>query len=515
MRRARGMIARRARRNRYCKVIIPAIVAIQAVWRGAIARAAMVRRRARWLAAVKLQMERHKSQAATVLQCAWRQHCARFELRLLREDATWRRVLAARVIVRAWRAYLLSKSAQEIAADLQACADDTALQHKIIRKTRRRMCDIAQYVREAEHRLEELEGLIEGATFEDAEQGWAENYDKEYDAITNSIKMTQEEQRLLRVVERQRLENLMDLHAEAEDLHCDLDANAVHQMDLADILRRLELARAIDAARRDKQERTRRERARWKLPDARLARSRARSRNRAFVPAPAPFSVEGAAAALQALSRTLGMAAPPPLPPFAAGGEGSSNGHAGAAAASSDAAAAAAVAAAAAAAASSDGVTASVLRPEHVTLSPARGTRRLLRAAESKEQSSVALSQERDSDDFSRHQQSSLERGLGSNSRNTRYNMDYHHARGSEPLRAVFDAAAAATADVLRANTFNLRSGAGAGDFREGGHVCDSCGRPMFHVRACECGWVAKNSKLKKRPQQQQQQLSPQRALPS
>eukprot|EP00611_Tribonema_gayanum_P021393 TRINITY_DN409_c1_g3_i1.p1 TRINITY_DN409_c1_g3~~TRINITY_DN409_c1_g3_i1.p1 ORF type:complete len:371 (+),score=107.66 TRINITY_DN409_c1_g3_i1:52-1113(+) len=301
----------------------------------------MLRRRARWLAAVKLQlawqgaktrreaqalwayqMERHKSQAATVLQCAWRQHCARFELRLLREDATWRRILAARVIVRAWRAYLLSKryraildgwrverhqlalaaaraSAQEIAADLQACADDTALQHKIIRKTRRRMRDIAQYVREAEHRLEELEGLIEGATFEDAEQGWAENYDKEYDAITNSIKMTQEEQRLLRVVERRRLENLMDLHAEAEDLHCDLDANAVHQMDLADTLRRLELARAIDAARRDKQERTRRERARWKLPDARLARSRARSRNRAFVPAPAPFSVEGAAAALQ------------------------------------------------------------------------------------------------------------------------------------------------------------------------------------------------------------------------
>jgi predicted component of type VI protein secretion system len=191
--------------------------------------------------------------------------------------------------------------------------------------------------------------------------------------------------------------------------------------------RRLELRRGITAARRDREERIRYERAKWKVRSTRTKIIR-----RTATAATAAATAAAAASAGSKMQQSQPHAAEQSKLQLQLQGS-------------------------------------PLVRPEHATLSPVKRLRLMQLTANSNTSSSETST--------TAAANSSIAAATASSSK-----TELHPA-----LRDTYDAVVAATADVLRAGTFNYRQGVAQQDFRETGYMCHDCGKPMFSKHGCDC----------------------------
>jgi hypothetical protein len=185
--------------------------------------------------------------------------------------------------------------------------------------------------------------------------------------------------------------------------------------------RRLELRRGITAARRDREERIRYERAKWKVRSTRTKIIRRTATATTAATAAASTASKMQQSQPQAVEQSklqLQLQGSP------------------------------------------------LVRPEHATLSPVKRSRLMQLTADSTNSGGTTA-------DTS---------GTATAATVISTNTELHPA-----LRDTYDAVVAATADVLRAGTFNYRQGVAQQDFRETGYMCHDCGKPMFSKHGCDC----------------------------
>jgi predicted component of type VI protein secretion system len=190
--------------------------------------------------------------------------------------------------------------------------------------------------------------------------------------------------------------------------------------------RRLELRRGITAARRDKEERIRYERAKWKV---RSTRTKIIRRTATATAAAATATAASTTSALSKLQQTQPQAVEQSKLQLQLQGS-------------------------------------PLVRPEHATLSPVKRSRLMQLSANSNTSSGTTADP------------SSTATGAAVTSSKTEL---------LPALRDTYDAVVAATADVLRAGTFNYRQDVAQQDFRETGYMCHDCGKPMFSKHGCGC----------------------------
>jgi hypothetical protein len=193
--------------------------------------------------------------------------------------------------------------------------------------------------------------------------------------------------------------------------------------------RRLELRRGITAARRDREEHIRYERAKWKVRSTRTKIIRRTAT--AAAASTAAASTATASTAASKLQRSQPQVVEHSKLQLQLQGS-------------------------------------SLVHPEHATLSPVKRSRLMQLSASSNSSSS----------DTAAATVSSTVTGATVTGSKT----ELHPA-----LRDTYDAVVAATADVLRAGTFNYRQDIAQQDFRETGFMCRDCGKPMFSKQGCDC----------------------------
>ncbi|CAM9629410.1 unnamed protein product [Scytosiphon promiscuus] len=307
----RELMKARAERRHFLHTIVPASILIQSQWRGYTKRRDLATHKQRWLAALFIQVAYrgalfrrqarrryqewlvlHKGFSATKIQCLFRKWRSRQLYRILNAEASWRRTFATRIILRSWRSYKLNlamdelkeqwrvqkaalelagaqRDIQEIKGDLQLCAEDIAAVEKSIKTAKRRMKDLAEYRKARRKSQNLLDPLIEDLTVQDMAAGWGENYDREWDMLTNCASMAIEEQRMIKVKIAKLERDLEILKLEIDDQEADLDAASVKEFDRMEALRRMEIKRGLGLAARDRCRAVRREKMRWAVRDVR------------------------------------------------------------------------------------------------------------------------------------------------------------------------------------------------------------------------------------------------------
>lgn len=122
---------------------------------------------------------------------------------------------------------------------------------------------------EWERRLPVVEQEIEALTEQEIEQGWAEAYETEWDTITNSLAMSQEEMRGKKIQARECDEMVDDLRLEADDLEMDADEALMQLVNEEEKRRSMELDRCTQLYIWDRERQLKRQRLRWCVKSSR------------------------------------------------------------------------------------------------------------------------------------------------------------------------------------------------------------------------------------------------------
>lgn len=131
-----------------------------------------------------------------------------------------KRILAGKVIIRAWRYYVaakrlqmlldenrvayisnknivLRKSREDIEEDIREIKVDLDNVHHAVDRLKRRLKAVSTFVVEANLRIPVLQDALANLTTEDFELGWAESYGQEYESLNHQSSMANEEIRLI------------------------------------------------------------------------------------------------------------------------------------------------------------------------------------------------------------------------------------------------------------------------------------------------------------------------------
>jgi abnormal spindle-like microcephaly-associated protein len=207
----------------------------------------------------KLRVERDGAQrkATVKIQSAWRKFKNGLRFTLLRE---------------AWEVQQSGEVLRECQEDKEGVDDDIADvkdDTKRIRKCRKhaihRIRELRDFQWESERRLPEVEAEIEKLTEEDIEKGWAEAFETEWDILTNSLEMSEEEVLGKKIQVREYDDEIVLLELELEDLEVDMDENGTRELEELEYLRSLEIKRGMKRAEEDRIKRVRIQRLRWKV----------------------------------------------------------------------------------------------------------------------------------------------------------------------------------------------------------------------------------------------------------
>lgn len=204
-----------------------------------------------------------------------------------------KRILAGKVIMRAWRNFVYAKRLQilldesrlkiltdkrgkmvtareEILEDIQEIKKDIEFTQRSVDRLKIRLKAVDKFIIEANLRIPTLQMELASLSNEDFERGWAEAYGQEYEGLNHMQKMATEERRLIRHYIIRKKREILDLRCELEDSEWEADQIAVLELANVEALRRSEVGR-IERRIIDKKNRgLREERCRWKIDSIRM-----------------------------------------------------------------------------------------------------------------------------------------------------------------------------------------------------------------------------------------------------
>lgn len=297
----------RMRKRWYETIFIPAIIRIQAVMRKYIAIAAyeikIVSSRAstfikRWYKRMLVRAlyherqrklrEVYKASMAAQIQKMIRAHQARRLFHRMRITESSNRILAGKIILRAWVSFRdgrrfrklfdehLAKIQQsvvnkmviareQVISDKSEALADLEHSRKTVERVKVRLKEVDLFFTESEMRVQKIQRELDALTPEDIDRGWAEAFGTELDGLVNQMTMAREEKRLrVYQLEKAQLEYVR-ISIEHEELDMELDAINVRELEN---MERLRLGEIIQIERRLKEQKERKirfEKCKWKI----------------------------------------------------------------------------------------------------------------------------------------------------------------------------------------------------------------------------------------------------------
>jgi len=149
--------------------------------------------------------------------------------------------------------------------DIDDVKDDTKRIRKCRKNAIHRIRELRDFQWESERRLPQVEDEIAKLTEDDIEKGWAEAFETEWDILSSSLEMSEEEVLGKKIQIREYDEEILLLELELEDLEVDMDENATRQVEELEYLRSMEIKRGMKRAHEEKVRSIRNQRLRWKV----------------------------------------------------------------------------------------------------------------------------------------------------------------------------------------------------------------------------------------------------------
>ena len=307
----RDLAGRRKQTHWYETVYIPSILKSQAIARMHQARVAFLLLKKKHRSAATIQHIYRKLTARAErlrrfralyelkrIRCAiiMQKHVRRFLGRKGYKRAllarAGKRMLAGKVLIRAWKNYVYGKRLQillddnrlkilnekaeklknargDVHEDIADIKQDLDFLEKAIQRLKDRLKKVDTFLVEANMRIPVLQMELAKLSNEDFERGWAEAYGLEYESLNHMSNMATEEKRLLKSALMKKHKELLYLRCELEDAEWEHDEVAVLELANMETLRRSEVGR-IERRVLDKYARAlREERCRWQIESVR------------------------------------------------------------------------------------------------------------------------------------------------------------------------------------------------------------------------------------------------------
>lgn len=211
-----------------------------------------------------------------------------------------KRILAGKVIMRAWRNFVYGKrlqilldeyrlkllkekslklklSREEILLDIKEIKNDIEFLEKAINRMKKRLKEVDTFLLEANMRIPKLQMDLATISNEDMERGWAEAYGQEYESLNHMASMATIEKRMLKHSLMNKNREMLFLQCELEDTEWEADNIGVLELENMEALRRSEVGRVERRVIDKKNRALRTERCKWKIDSIRknvIARNR-------------------------------------------------------------------------------------------------------------------------------------------------------------------------------------------------------------------------------------------------
>jgi len=196
--------------------------------------------------------------------------------------------LAAKIIVRAWSNYVLSKrykhlldehrrkmynfrirkyieNREDVYEDMKEIRIDISLAKRAIERYKERIRKIELFEQQASIRCGKVKLEMSQLRVEDFERGWAEALGQEYETLQYQVQMSREELRLLRHHIKRRQREILYLQIELEEVEMDMDNMETLEIETEEALRRAEIAQNDRDSSYKFQKEVRREKSHWKI----------------------------------------------------------------------------------------------------------------------------------------------------------------------------------------------------------------------------------------------------------
>jgi hypothetical protein len=308
------VVARRRKEKYFNEVVVPSAIKMQQVYRTHRAKIHLKILLRRNRAALKIQnfyrgclaaasmreafkeMERaYRNKLATALQSAFRAYKARCKFAGVKNAWIARRIAAAEKIQSGWRFYCANKNVYNkrlrrkaeavwehvawceeetkiIAHDLEDVAFEDKVNHHLKKRAEKNI-KLIKFDRETwQSRLPVVEKELEELTEEDIEHGWGEHFELEWDSLSESLPMSQEDLLGRQFQMQEANERIQRLHEERDELELDLDDMGMQEIEQLEKLRMMEIEECERKCEKSWEERERKQRNKWKIKSRREAK---------------------------------------------------------------------------------------------------------------------------------------------------------------------------------------------------------------------------------------------------
>ena len=242
---------------------------------------------------VRLKQKKYIDDMAAQIQKTIRGYLAKTAFKGKIMAAVGKRMVAARVILKAWvnfcnqarfdtlmaeqrsilykaRAKKMSDLRQEIFDDVNEISVDLGNARKTIDRAEKRLHEVQEFLVEAGIRTASLDYQMENITMDDIEKGWGESFGLEFEQLNQQSAMGREEVRLRKIQIKKTESERVNLTAELEDTELELDNATLMEVDAFEFLRQQEIREIEKKLQRIRNREVRLERCKWKIPNNRI-----------------------------------------------------------------------------------------------------------------------------------------------------------------------------------------------------------------------------------------------------
>lgn len=245
-------------------------------------------RRAEMMRKLRLLQEEMKNRQVAQIQKIIRGKLARKLFHRMRIADHGRKVLASKVILKAWvsfrdarrfkklydehmakkRALVIEKmetARKQIYEDLAEAKKDLDFSKRCVQLVEARLEEVDVFYVEAELRVTKVSKELDELMPEDVEQGWAESFGVEIEGLYNQMNMAKEERRLRIVQLKKAQREYINISVEQEELEAELDTANIKEAGNMEKIRLGEIM-AVEKRLKDlKDRKIRIEKCRWKI----------------------------------------------------------------------------------------------------------------------------------------------------------------------------------------------------------------------------------------------------------